>query len=106
SLLKFRNSEFDLQLRNRLLELNAFEQLGRFCAKSTAMTFIILDCIAQDVTDFLFHGMAVLGSASLQLTLDPVIEVANNHLSHIHLVCYHASNHWIEVQAPIIEAAF
>src|SRR5204862_1889454 len=99
SLLELWNSELDLHLRDRLLNLNALEQLGRFCAKSTATTSIVLHCIAQDVTDFLFHGMAVLGSAPLQLTLDHVIEVANNHLSHFHLICYHASNRWAGVQA-------
>ena len=69
----------------RFVELNAFEHGSDLRAQSTLRTRFILDRIAQNVANFLFHGAAVADRAPLQLALDRIFQVANNDLGHIHL---------------------
>ena len=97
--------KLDPQLGNRLIELDALEQPRRFGSKSAAIAPLVLDRVAQDVTDLLLHRMAVPGGASLQLALDRILQVANNHLSHNRLRCYHASKGGLGLQAVGLRSA-
>jgi hypothetical protein len=56
--------------------------------------------IAQNIADFLFHGMAVSSSTLLELPLDRLLQLADSHLSHINSPCYHDSTARAEFKMP------
>src|SRR5438874_13564759 len=73
------------QFRNGSIETNTLEQLCNLGAEALARAAFVLDGIAQDVADFLFHGAAVAGGAPLQLPLARLIQVTNDELGHLYL---------------------
>jgi kynurenine formamidase len=67
---------------NGAIKPNSLEQSGRLGTKATAYGSFILDRVTQDLADLLLHRAAVASGATLQLALDRIFQVANDHLSH------------------------
>src|ERR1700737_4041897 len=83
SSIEFRRLDLDFQFWDRLVESEPLEQLCDFGTESLPAASSFLYGIAQNIADFLLHGMAMARSTPLELALDGVFQVANNHLGHI-----------------------